>query len=546
MHDEMTRSATGLHSGGDNSKPFFLGYTIKQTDEIEIVGTLGSITSDTAFNGRLITPDVRVGNYDLNNTNYAGSSATAAAVRDHMTVDDDYNNVRHAAWIATDKAYGLVVKDLESKKAWLKSNYMKDRLPDMTKEKPVISIEQTGHGQLNFDKKKWTEIVKKLSGVYRSYPQIEMSKVSILVRRDTRWLENTEGSCIRDNHDECFFVTEAWTEAADGMDVRDFNIIATENVDQLPGCAELEKSIRDLAERCTKISDAQLSEYYIGPILFEDQSAGEFFSQLLACNLGFAHERTGNFSGTYINPFKNAIGRRILPKYISVVDDPLTTEFQGKPLIGGWKCDDDGVPAQKVTLVDHGVLKSFCSSRLPVKGQQNSNGHSVLGLGTNSVLWIVAHKTETPQELRKHLIELGRESGLDYVLVVKHLNSAHSTVEYPSPWAPQSMSDIDMPSHSVMLTDPSWIVRVYVNDGHEELERGAKCKYLTMRVLKDIDGVGDDARAYVVQRDGRKPIHIVAPSVLIREFELEKDDAKNETPPILPSPLSQVNSSQAN
>ncbi len=539
MHDEMMRSFTGLHSAGENGKPFFIGYTVNQTDEVELVASLGSITSDTAYSGRMICPDVRVGNYDLNNTNYAGATATPSAVRDRLTIDDDYDNVRRGAWMSTDKAYGLVLKDLESKKAWLKSNYMKDRLPDTTREKPVIHVEDVGNGDLHFDEKKWTEIVKKLSAIYKTFPLIEMSKVSVLVRRDTRWLENTEGSCIRDSHDECYFVTEAWTEAKDGMDVRDYDIIATDSADKLPSYEVLEKKVRELAQRCTEIREAQLSEDYIGPILFEDHAAAEFFSQLLACNLGFAHERTGNFAGTYTNPFKNAIGRRILPKFISVIDDPLTTEFNGQTLIGGWKLDYDGVPAQKITLVDHGAIKAFCSSRLPTKGQEHSNGHSVLGLGTNSVLWIVAHKTETKDELRKHLIELGKESGLDYVLVVKHLNSAHSTVEYPSPWAPQSVSEIDTPSHSVMLTDPSWIYRVYVNDGHEELVRGAKCKYATMRVLKDIDGVGDDAAPYVVQRDGRKPIHIIAPSVLVREFELDKDDTKNERPPIMSSPLSE-------
>ncbi|MFX5972507.1 metallopeptidase TldD-related protein, partial [Acinetobacter baumannii] len=90
-------------------------------------------------------------------------------------------------------------------------------------------------------------------------------------------------------------------------------------------------------------------------------------------------------------------------------DDPFLTSAEGKELTGGWKIDGDGIPAQKLTLVDHGVLKAFCTSRVPIRNQPHSNGHSVLGVGTNSILIVDSSKTLTREELRKKLFEIGEE-----------------------------------------------------------------------------------------------------------------------------------------
>src|SRR6266576_2605467 len=59
------------------------------------------------------------------------------------------------------------------------------------------------------------------------------------------------------------------------------------------------------------------------------------------------------------------LGARVLPSGASVVDDPSAKDFSGVSLIGGYAVDNEGVRAQKVTLVENGNLKAELMSRRP-------------------------------------------------------------------------------------------------------------------------------------------------------------------------------------
>ena len=60
------------------------------------------------------------------------------------------------------------------------------------------------------------------------------------------------------------------------------------------------------------------------------------------------------------------IGARILPRSFSVYDDPGPEKFVDTLLAGAYTFDDEGVPAQRVQLVEEGVLKTLLLSRAPV------------------------------------------------------------------------------------------------------------------------------------------------------------------------------------
>ena len=56
----------------------------------------------------------------------------------------------------------------------------------------------------------------------------------------------------------------------------------------------------------------------------------------------------------------------MLPAFLSVADDPTLKELNGVRLSGSYDFDDEGVPASRVQAVDHGVLKNFLMSRMPL------------------------------------------------------------------------------------------------------------------------------------------------------------------------------------
>src|SRR5581483_8078379 len=82
---------------------------------------------------------------------------------------------------------------------------------------------------------------------------------------------------------------------------------------------------------------------------------------------------------------------------------------------------------------------------------------------------------------------------------------------------------------------PRLLWRVYVNDGHMELVRGAVFKQLDTRALRsDIVAAGNDV--YVYNRAEPLPSAIVAPSVLFGELEIQRANRTREKLPEYPAP----------
>jgi len=93
-------------------------------------------------------------------------------------------------------------------------------------------------------------------------------------------------------------------------------------------------------------------------------------------------------------------------------------------------------------------------------------------------------------------------------------------------------------AEGVSLLPPVLLYRVSVADGKEELVRGATFGKMTLRALRDIDCLGDDAKAYPVMQGGTQEIGgLVTPSVLLKEIELAKPGKETEKPPLLRNPF---------
>ena len=71
MKDELARSMTQLQLP-QMDKPYFLAYRIQDIEQQEISATLGSLTSGdgTALRNRMISVELRVGDYSLDNSNF--------------------------------------------------------------------------------------------------------------------------------------------------------------------------------------------------------------------------------------------------------------------------------------------------------------------------------------------------------------------------------------------------------------------------------------------------------------------------------------------
>lgn len=551
LTDELARSTKQLKME-KSAPPYYVGYTVKESITFEARATFGALAGRGENRSRTLSADVRVGDYSLDNTNFSDGDFSMAMFGfggrggdAAFSVDNDYDALRHSVWLATDAAYKRAAETLEKKKAHLQVKTVKDRPDDFSKEEPVVSIQEPA--SLKLDRDRWTKTTRKLSSLFREYPAIQTSMVMFAAQAETRWFVNSEGFRHRVGENGIGLIVMAASQADDGMKMSDYEIFMAREEKDLPAEDALEKGVRGLAERLTKLAEAPIAEEYRGPVLLEGQSAAEFFSQTLAPSLGNAHEPVGQdnpmmammgSNGAGANLLKEKVGKKVLPAFVSVVDDPGAKEFGGVPLLGGFEIDDEGVKAQKVTLVDKGTLQTFCMGRVPARAVKKSNGHCKGGAGRTSNLFISSDAPKKPEELRARLLELAKDEDLKSVLVVRRVSNMLSSVLNPQSLMTMMMGRMTGGAEGVSLLPPVLVYRVSVADGKEELIRGASFGKLTLRTLRDIDCLGDDAKAYPVIHGGSQEVGgLVTPSVLLKEIELAKPPKETEKPPVLKNPL---------
>jgi predicted Zn-dependent protease len=562
MTDELTRSMKSLQIE-KMEKPYFLGYTISDNWQLGIEADFGSLSKSGVRRNRRLKVELRVGSYQLDNTGFYGRRAMFSSIRGrsrNIVVENDYNAIRHDIWLETDTVYKAALEQLAAKNAFIKNQAQTEEIPDFSKEKSVQLV--APRKTLEVDREKWEKTVKNLSAIFRKFPAIHESGVKFQVKVNHKYYVNSEGTVFRQPETLVSLVAFAATQAADGMKLKHYIPFYAPTVEALPREDQLAVGIRKMAEELTALASAPVVEEYIGPVLFTQQASAELFSQVLAPHLSGQRpplsEEPRMAQMVPSSKLVQRLNRNVLPREISITDDPTRTVFEKESLIGSYQIDDQGVTARPVKLVEAGVLKTLLMSRRPRKKIANSNGHARAGSrGKTGVqignLFITADKGKTYKQLKKELLELCEDQQLPFGLIIKSVDNPTITgVDF-------SITSLMMRSSQTtpQMTSPVMMYRVFVKDGREELVRGISLSELTVGDLKDIAAVGKDyyvhhrlltgARgmssyfSFIFSMSGEGdmgiPGSIVAPSVLFEELEFKKTTETRKNPPLLPHPF---------
>ncbi len=153
------------------------------------------------------------------------------------------------------------------------------------------------------------------------------------------------------------------------------------------------------------------------PVLFSGDAAADVVDRLFIPNVDADRPEIGTTARTQ-GAYQSSYRSPVLPSFLTVVDDPTLRAFEGKPLVGAYSVDDEGEPAEPVTLVEHGKLINYLLSREPVKDFPQSNGHGRASLGGPAhahagVLMVKATNALTTEQLRAKLVALARDQGRD-------------------------------------------------------------------------------------------------------------------------------------
>ena len=555
MRDEINRSISELKLES-LERPYFIEYSITVSDNFNASSVLGNLTSKSNNRYAILDVTVRVGSYKQDNSNFmdigrffGGGDVEESFSTRSIPLELNYNVLRKELWLATDAAYKNAAETYSKKLASLKNIIQKDSIPDFAKVKPFKGVDTAIVEKFDFNN--ITNSVIATSATFQNYPQVYSSNVSFEYNPKRMYYVNSEGTEYIKDEFYTGFEAVAYLQADGGTPIIEhYNAYARFPKD-LPTLDSLKKGVESIAKNIVQLSNAQtIDESYNGPVLLEGQAACEAFAQVFVPNLIAQREQISEarFSlggNDKTNLFQKKIGGRVLPEFLSVKDDPTLTTYQGTPVLGYCKIDDEGVPAQTVNLVEKGYLKTLLSNRTPIKRVEESNGHNRGGTIMISNLLVTSDQSKAlqPKDLKKKFLDLVKQRDLPFGIIIRKV--ADKNILFTS------LSKITF-GNTVFFSQQNAIpllqaYKVYP-DGKEELMKNIMMNSLSAQSFKDIVNVGNKANVlnYLAPRvvqsmDFGSSMYIgssvIVPDLLFEDLEINSNDKDIPKLPILSPPV---------
>ncbi|HEY3448694.1 MAG TPA: metallopeptidase TldD-related protein [Myxococcales bacterium] len=534
--DELQRSQTNLKAKGDEPL-YYLSYRVSDGRWFVDSASFGAIEDfsggdeSTAGRARRLYVAARVGSRQLDNTHKVRGSfgwGDRYYERTQLPIEDDLGALQIALWKETDRAYKGAAKQLIKVKANKRVKVEEeDNADDFSEEKPTVSLGKKASD--TFDRKAWKEKLKRASALFKTHPLILNSQVSLQGGSWTHYFVDSEGSRVREPRFFVRIMIAATVKSEDGMDLELYDELDADRPEALPTEAQIETKVRDLIARIETLRTAPVVEPYSGPAIITNRAAAVFFHEIFGHRVE-GHRQKDDDEG---HTFTKKVGQRIVPEFISVVDDPTQKFFGKTPLNGAYQYDDEGVASQKVSLVESGVLKSFLMGRTPIAKFPKSNGHGRAQPGAEPVarqgnLLVQSAKQMPYADLRKQLIAEVQKRGKPYGLVFQEISGGFTMTRTG-----------DLPQAFKVL--PLIVHRVYADGRPDELVRGVDLVGTPLQSLENILATGDDYsvfNGFCGAESGFIPVSAVAPSLLLSEIEVERRAKGADRPPLLAPPLS--------
>jgi TldD protein len=568
MRDEMARSKTRLELKipGTNQpvRPYYVEYRLLDLDVREVVAEFGTLLTSARTRNRFMDVEARVGSYKLDSSNFIGDEGFRGFIGStgSVGIDRDYDSLRQDLWIATDQAFKEAVETYSRKQAYLSSLARQSEIDDFSKAEPVHVIDPLVTP--DWTNRNWDQEARESSATLRAFPEIYESRVTYYLVYATEYLMTSEGTEIRTNR--TFAAVEAGmnTLAQDGMPLNHlFSAYAPKPAD-LPNVDTVRKGLNVAGNELMALRASRPAEDYTGPVLFEARAAAPLLAQILGPAMNgsrppisfqpIVEQMLGNLGGK--SDWTGRIGARVLPASVSIVDDPAAKDFHGTPLIGSYSVDDEGVRAQKVSVVENGSVKKLLMSRRPGNDSDQSNGHGRSGFLTDakptmSNLFFSATDAVSPAELKKKFLDECRAEKLAYCVIVRELDNPSLSLLHQEDFSDLLASYGGGAGNGDRL--PLLVYKVYPEDGREEVMRGARIIGVNSRSLRNLAGIGNDNFVYNYMQSqiagfsgtalgafgsaqGGLPASVVAPSLLFEELEVRGARGEPKRLPLLPAP----------
>lgn len=533
---------------------YFLEYGVDDAELYLVGASLGALTRESRNRIRTLRLTARVGGINSDNTNsiftdfYSGGRYDS----DFLPLDDDVYALRHALWLATDRAYKGASEARSRKAAALRGVTVTDPLPDFS----AAAINQVVKDvkAIKADDAQWLPRVKNLSKVYAAYPEIALSSVEYQAGLGAYYYVNSEATAVRVPDRLHILQTRASLQAPDGTTLYDGASIQSLEAATMPSESGLRTVVEEVAKNLSSLGKAPVGEDYVGPVLFEPRAAAQIFAEVIGMSISVMRRpvtEPGRTLPIAPSEFEGRLGSRVLPEWMSVRDDPTQSQWNGRSLLGKYEVDLEGQVPAPVTLVEKGILKTFMTTRTPVRGVGETNGRARLPgpfgmkLARFGNLMVSAEQSAPMTDLKKRMMELIQQQSKPYGILIRKMDfpSSASTDDLRRLAVRNSRSS----SQGRPVSTPILVYRIYA-DGREELVRGLRFRNFGARSFRDILMASSEQALFDYLENGAPfalmgggnfvvGAAVVSPGLLFEELELEHPDEDRPKVPLVPMPV---------
>jgi len=521
MQGELQRAAARLSKA--DPPAYFLSYSAYEGEALTIAASYGSLLNSIQGRFRRAGVIVRVGSPELDNTH--GQNRRSAIVQGSLPLEDDRDALSRSLWWLTNRGYrSSAPAFLKVKTDTAVRSEEEDKSPDFSAEPPQVHVDPR-MPSIGLNLPEWEARMRRVSALFRKNPEVYDSEVVVQAQSAGFRFTSTEGSRLAEPSHLVRVAIEAMTRADDGMELIRVETYQAPQAADLPDEATLEAAVAKISADLKALRTAPVAEPFAGPALLSGRAAAVFFHEVVGHRLEGHRQRDEQEGQT----FTKKVGQQVMPAFLSIVDDPTISSMAGKKLSGSYAFDE-GQPAERVELVQDGVLRNFLMSRMPIKGFSKSNGHGraepgLMATGRQGNLIVTSTNTVKESELRQRLIDEAKKQGKPYGLYFEDVQGGFTLTQRGMPQAFQVL--------------PVIVWRVYADGRPDELVRGVDIVGTPLAALNRILVTGDTMHVFngiCGAESGSVPVSAIAPAMLFSEIEVQKREHSHERPPLLPPP----------
>lgn len=531
LKKELNRTLEELKT--EPQPPYFISYYVTDINKITISASFGSLVNSSENRSRLLDIDLRVGDYNFDNThiirgssfNFGGSLGAV-----ELPIEDDELTIRNSVWYASDKIYKSAIEKYEKAKTNQKVKIKEeDESADNSIEKPVVN--HLSINKPNVDKKYWEDITRELSKQFLLHPEFYDGEVIFQFEFSDKTMINSEGTEITWSETFSRLFVFAKTKAEDGMTLPLYKSYFSYNPDGLPKKTEILVDIDKIINDLKALQKAPLMNTYSGPAILSGEASGVFFHEIFGHRVEGHREKDPNSGQT----FKKSVGKSVLPDFIDVIFDPTIKKYKDIEVSGYYNFDDEGVPSQRVVSVEKGIFKSFLMNRSPIESFPNSNGHGRKQFGYKPVarqsnLIVESSKTIPTSELKTELRKICKDKNLEFGLLFDVVQGGFTFTGRTVP--------------NAFNVQPLVVYKIFTDGRPDELVRGVDLIGTPLATFSNIVAVGNDIGVFngvCGAESGGVPVSACSPSILVSNIEVQKKKKSQAKLPILKNPIKPSN-----